>query len=59
MSGGMAIANVNKRIQHFHLSPHEILPLRSFWENWSQETDPSLSPSLVIGGRDQARDLCS
>lgn len=57
MSGNAtAIANVKKLIQHFHLSPQEILPLQSFWENWSQETNPPFSLSLVIGGRNQARD---
>jgi hypothetical protein len=53
MSTGTAIANL---IQHFHLSPQAILALESFWENWSQETDPPFSPSLVIGGREQERD---
>jgi hypothetical protein len=53
MSGETAIANL---IQHFHLSLQEILALESFWENWSQETDSSLNPSLVIGRREQERD---
>ena len=56
MSGGTAIASVEQLIQHFHLSPKEILSLKHFWENWSQETDPPFSPSLVIGGRDQKRE---
>jgi len=57
MSGNAtAIANVNKRIQHFHLSPQENYSFQSFWENWSQETDPPFSPSLVIGGREKERD---
>lgn len=52
MSGGTAIANV----ENLHSSPQEILPLKSFWKNWSQETEPPLSPSLVIGGREKERD---
>jgi hypothetical protein len=51
-----AIANVEKLIQHFHLSPQAILSLQRFWENWSRETNPPFSPSLVIGGRDKSRD---
>jgi hypothetical protein len=53
MSGGTAIANLE---QHFHLSPQEILSLDSFWQNWSRDTDPPLSPNLVIGGREQEHD---
>jgi hypothetical protein len=57
MSGdATAISNVNKLIQHFHLSPQEILSLQHFWENWSQETDPPFSPNLVIGEREESRD---
>jgi len=56
MSGGTAIANVENLIQNFHLSPQEVLALESFWQNWSQDTNPPLSPSLVIGGREKARD---
>lgn len=56
ISGGTAIANVDKLIQHFHLSPQEVLSLENFWHNCSQETDPPFSPSLVIGGREQIRD---
>lgn len=51
--GGMAIANLE---QHLHLSPQEILSLESFWQNWSFETVPLLSPSLVVDGREQALD---
>lgn len=54
--GGTVIANVKNLIQHFHLSPQEILLLGSFWQNWSQDTNPPLSPSLMIGGREQERD---
>jgi hypothetical protein len=50
----VAISNVENLIQQFHLSPQEILSLQSFWENWSQETEPPLTSNLVIGGRDQA-----
>ena len=56
MSGGTAITNVENLIQHFHLSPEEILSLESFWQNWSQDTNPPLSSSLVIGGREQECD---
>jgi len=52
----IAIANVERLIQNFHLPHQEILSLESFWENWSQETEPPLSPNLVIGGREQERD---
>jgi hypothetical protein len=38
------------------LPPQEILFLQNFWENWSQDTDPPFSPSLVIGGREESRD---
>ena len=54
MLGGTAI---NKLIQNFHLPPQEILSLETFWANWSQETKPPLSSNLVIGGREQARDI--
>jgi hypothetical protein len=50
--GGTAIANV----ENLYLSPQEILPLKSLWENWSQETELPLSPSLVIGEREKERD---
>jgi hypothetical protein len=57
---GTAIGNieqyVEQRIQIFHLPSQEINTLESFWENWSLETNPPLSPNLVIGGRDEARD---
>jgi hypothetical protein len=56
MLGGMAIANVENLIQNFHLSPQEVLALESFWQNWSQDTNPPLSPNLVIGGREKERD---
>ncbi|OUC14738.1 MAG: hypothetical protein B0A82_10425 [Alkalinema sp. CACIAM 70d] len=56
MSGGTTIANVKNLIQYFHLSPLETLSLESFWRNWSQDTEPSLSKDLVIGGREQERD---
>lgn len=51
-----AATAINNLIQHFHLSPQDILTLESFWENWSQDTNPPLSPSLVVGGRKQERD---
>lgn len=53
---GTVIAKVENLIQHFHLSPPDILLITSFWEYWSLETQPPLSPSLVIGGREQERD---
>jgi hypothetical protein len=52
MSGGTAIANV----ENFYLSPQDVLSLQSFWETWSQETNPPFSLSLVIGGREESRD---
>ena len=55
MTGGTAIANVEQLIQNFHLPPQEILSLENFWMNWFQETDPPISPALVIGGREEAR----
>ncbi len=56
MFDGTAIANVENLIQNFHLSPQDVLALECFWENWSQDTNPPFSPSLVIGGREQERD---
>ncbi|MBD2078312.1 hypothetical protein H6F86_31380 [Phormidium sp. FACHB-592] len=53
---GTIISHVENLIQHFHLSPLDISPLTRFWEYWSQETEPSLSPNLVIGGREKERD---
>jgi len=57
---GVAIANVGqyveRLIQNFHLPSEESLALESFWENWSQETDPPFSPKLVIGGRTQGKE---
>ena len=59
-NGGTANIGNNSIIEHlvqiFHLAPQEILSLESFWENWSQDTEPPLSPSLVVGGREEARD---
>ncbi|UCJ12529.1 MAG: hypothetical protein JWS08_01505 [Phormidium sp. PBR-2020] len=51
-----AATAINNLIQHFHLSPQDILALESFWKNWSQDTKLHFSPSLVIGGREQERD---
>lgn len=56
MSGGIAIANVEKLIQNCNLPPQEVLALQDFWKNWSNDTKPALTPSLVIGGRYQERD---
>lgn len=56
MSGGIAIANVEKLIQNFNLQPHEVLALQDFWKNWSNDTKPALTSSLVIGGRYKERD---
>lgn len=36
--------------------PHGALSLDNFWANWAAETRPPLHPSLVIGGREGARD---
>ena len=55
MTGGIAIANLDQLIQHFHLSPQEITALETFWADWSQETVPPLSPNLVIGGREEGK----
>ncbi len=56
MSGGTAIANVENLIQNFNLQPQEVLALELFWKNWSEDTKPALTPSLVIGGRYKERD---
>jgi len=53
MLGGAAIAHLE---QHFHLSPQEILFLERFWQNWSQDTNPPLSSSLMIDGCEQEHD---
>lgn len=53
ISSGTATTNLE---QHFHLSPQEIVSLESFWQNWSHDTNPPLSPNLVLGGREQERD---
>ena len=35
-----------------------VVPLDEWWGNWSQVTDPQLSPELVLAGRtEQARQL--
>lgn len=54
--GGEIIAKVENLIQNFHLSPQAIFSLDNFWQNWSQDTNPPLSPILVIGGREQEHD---
>ena len=56
MSDGIAIANVEKLIQNFNLQPQEVLALELFWKNWSNDTKPALTSSLVIGGRYKERD---
>lgn len=56
MSGGTAIANIETLIQNFNLSPQEVLALQLFWKNWSEDTKPALTPSLVIGGRYEKQD---
>ena len=55
MFSGTAIANVEKLIQ-FNLQPQEVLALELFWKNWSNDTKPALTSSLVIGGRYKERD---
>jgi len=52
MFGGTVISNVEK----LTLSPQEVLSLDHFWQNWSQDTNPAFSPSLVIGGREGMQD---
>jgi hypothetical protein len=37
------------------LPPQEVLSLERFWADWSQETNPPISTSLVIGGRKAAQ----
>lgn len=36
--------------------PHSALSLDDFWIDWAGATKPPLSPNLVIGGREPARD---
>ncbi|WP_059002163.1 hypothetical protein [Leptolyngbya sp. NIES-2104] len=55
MSGGIAIAHIDRLVQNFHAPPQETLTLEAFWANWSQETDPPFSSSLIIGGRERPR----
>lgn len=43
--------NIEFLIQNFQLPPQEIIVLDTFWENFSLETEPPLSPELIIGGR--------
>jgi hypothetical protein len=43
--------NIEFLIQNFQLPPQEIIVLETFWENFSLETEPPLSPGLIIGGR--------
>lgn len=30
---------------------HTLMSLESFWKEWSEETNPPLSPQLIVGGR--------
>jgi hypothetical protein len=55
MAGGIAIAKIEQLIQNFHVSPQKIYTLEFFWKTWSQDTRPSFSPNLVIGGREAER----
>lgn len=42
------------------LSPHGIRAAEAWWEDWSKATDPAISPSVVLAGRDDpARELLS
>jgi hypothetical protein len=37
------------------LPPQDIISLTDFWADWSQETVPSLSTNLILGGREEAK----
>jgi hypothetical protein len=54
---GVAIAKVEYLTQNIHISPTKVRTLDRFWKSWSQDTKPSFSPDLVIGGREKNRDL--
>ena len=56
---GTAINNVAQYVenlsQNFNGNLHEIIDLQRFWENWSLETVPPFSPSLIIGARENTK----
>jgi hypothetical protein len=56
LNHGVAIAKVEHLTQHLHISPKKVRTLDRFWEIWSKDTDPPLSPDLVIGGREKDRE---
>ncbi len=56
LNSGVAIAKVEHLTQNIHILPTKVRTLDRFWKSWSQDTKPSFSPDLVIGGREKDRD---